>query len=115
MNWYTANTSKVVYAPIWADGAEDSDQPARFARMGVRVDLADGTYWFYHFKAGTWTHHWYGVKQERWFHQPEQVEYSKAYTFKALRREYRGRECLIVALLEAHDQAIEADEAKRAA
>lgn len=123
-NWYTPLASKVVYAPIWADGADKAvDDPARFIPNSVRVDLLDGTHWTFNFRYKTWTHHWYGPKARLWegtkcglyTHKPVRVEYTKSYTFRALRREYKGRELLIMALLEAHDAAIAADEAKRAA
>jgi hypothetical protein len=52
--------SKVVYVPLTQTKTnrkgEDKERTS-FARLGVRITLQGGVWWFYHFGAGSWTKH----------------------------------------------------------
>lgn len=57
-------TGKVSYAPMMAtrtkkDGTEVDHQ--RFIRIGVRVQLEDGVWWFFSDRAKSWTQHLPGL------------------------------------------------------
>ena len=47
-------TSKVVYVPL--PSRKDPDELV-FKRIGVRVELSTGEYWFHMFRTGTYTRH----------------------------------------------------------
>lgn len=53
----TVVSAKVVYVPFEVK-AKDGGEDTKFARMGVRVNMADGSWWFHHYKRGSWTQHY---------------------------------------------------------
>jgi hypothetical protein len=55
--WNQVVESKIVWAPIGYVQKKDGSTAPRFSRIGVRVDMADGTHWHYSFKHESWTHH----------------------------------------------------------
>lgn len=115
--WRTVAEAKVVYFPLVAGKKKDGEDKIIFIRVGIRIEMADGTWWFHHFKFGSWTHHFMGAdKQGTGFYasQSKQVERKESYTPKALQREYGGRG-LVEALESGVQQALEAEAEKRAA
>ena len=56
MNWFTVKESKVVFAPI-AAVKKNGDPTTRFIKIGVKVEMLDGSWWFYSFKHLSWTKH----------------------------------------------------------
>lgn len=55
--WYTVVESKVSWAPIGSRITKGGDEKPRFSRIGVRINMADGSWWFYSFKHNSWTIH----------------------------------------------------------
>ena len=56
-SWFTVNESKLVWAPIGTYVTKNGETKTRFVRIGVRVQMQDGTWWFFSFKHNTWTKH----------------------------------------------------------
>jgi hypothetical protein len=56
-NWYTVVESKIVWAPIGTIRTKTGEEKPKFVRIGVRVDMADGSWWFYSFRHDSWTQH----------------------------------------------------------
>jgi len=56
-NWYTVVESKIVWAPIGKRVLKNGEEKPKFVRIGVRVDMADGSWWFYSFRHDSWTQH----------------------------------------------------------
>jgi len=56
MSWFTVKESKIVFAPITAT-KKNGDPTTRFIKIGVKVEMADGSWWFYSFKHASWTKH----------------------------------------------------------
>lgn len=119
-------TSKVVYVPFTVK-AKDGGEDTKFMRTGIRIDMADGSWWFHHFKRGTWTQHYPRVQATtHWgapavvfgtgepIFTPERVERYKDFTH--IVREWGKRTPkLVAALLEGQDQALEDEAEKRGA
>jgi hypothetical protein len=57
MQWYTVVESKVVWAPIGTRVLKNGEEKTRFSRIGVKVSMADGSWWFYSFRHDSWTQH----------------------------------------------------------
>lgn len=53
---HTVLNSKVVYAPF-TKKTKDGEESKRFVKIGVRINLDSGQWWFFHFKFGSWTKH----------------------------------------------------------
>jgi len=56
-SWYTVVEAKIVWAPIGVRTLKNGEQKPKFVRIGVRVDMADGSWWFYSFRHDSWTQH----------------------------------------------------------
>jgi hypothetical protein len=56
-NWYTVVESKIVWAPIGTRVLKNGDEKTRFSRIGVKISMADGSWWFYSFRHDSWTQH----------------------------------------------------------
>ena len=117
MDHRTIKSAKVVFVPIGTKLNKDGELKTVFVRMGIRVDMLDGSWWFKHFRAGTWTHHWDGLESGSCFpFAPVKVERKQSYSRIALEREYAGnRRKMIVALEEGEQLAYAEEAAKRAA
>lgn len=50
----TVTASKVSYAPIQS---KKKDGELDFMRLGVKIELSDGNWWFYHFKFQSFSKH----------------------------------------------------------
>ena len=55
--WYTVLESKISWAPIGTVITKKGQEKPRFSRIGVRIDMADGSWWFCSDKHGSWTLH----------------------------------------------------------
>ena len=124
--WNTLAASKVVYFPL-AHKGKDGEEKIRFMRVGIRVDMVDGSWWFLHFKRGSWSHHrprvqsltrWGTPAVEMMTETPILVAESKdSYpNFGAVVKEWGVRSPMLIdALLEGRDRALEDEQEKRAA
>ena len=75
-NWYTVVESKVVWAPIGVRKLKNGEEKPKFVRIGVRIDMADGSWWFYSFRHDSWTQHFKPVPKTDRVGKPV-VEYSQ--------------------------------------
>lgn len=75
-NWYTVVESKIVWAPIGVRTLKSGEQKPKFVRIGVRVNMADESWWFYSFRHDSWTQHFKPVPVTTRTGQPL-VEYGK--------------------------------------
>ena len=82
----------MVYYPVATRVNNDGEDRERFARMGIKVTMQDNTWWFLHFRAGSWTHHWKGVMRDA------PVDRKTTYTATSLRREYRHAPSVLAVL-----------------
>jgi len=58
--------SKIVWAPIGVRTLKNGETKPKFVRIGVRVSMADGSWWFYSFRHDSWTQHFKpAVKTDR--------------------------------------------------
>lgn len=129
--WFTLASAKVVYIPLpvkakkGKDGGKDTE--VRFIRTGIRINMADGSWWFFRFGKETWSQHYPLVQATtRWnapavefgtnkpIYLPERVErYS---SFQKVVKEWGVRSPkLVAALLAGRDLALEEEAEKRAA
>lgn len=61
-NRYAVTMAKVVYIPVIdKDDPDHDDRPPRFAKTGIRIELANGEWWFISFLHGTYTRHRKGL------------------------------------------------------
>jgi hypothetical protein len=95
------STAKVLQVPSDETKVNRAGEevPARFYRVGIRVDMEDGSHWFNSFRSDSWTHHWVPAIPEReddWATEP--VEHKQSYTRRELEREYRDRPVMLQAL-----------------
>ena len=49
MDWFTVQSSEIVWAPIGSFVKKNGEEKTRFKRIGVRVRMMDGSWWFYSF------------------------------------------------------------------
>lgn len=75
-NWYTVVESKIVWAPIGVRTLKNGETKPKFVRIGVRVDMADGSWWFYSFRHDSWTQHFKPVPKTDRIGKPV-VEYGE--------------------------------------
>lgn len=75
-NWYTVVDAKIVWAPIGVRTMKNGEEKPKFVRIGVRVDMADGSWWFYSFRHDSWTQHFKPVAKTTRLGKPV-VEYGK--------------------------------------
>ena len=114
----TIDSAKVVYVPMGTYINKDGEEKTRFIRTGIRVDMADGSWWFQKFRSSSWTNHYPTtvVVSKPW--EPlitgVQME-TKSFSRMALQREYGGRPRLLQALQDGIAQALEEEAEKRAA
>lgn len=115
--WFTVKDAKVVVVPIGTRITKDGREVMRYAKSGIRVDMADGSWWFNYFKTGSWTSHTpkMPVKSGPWWSDVVQSgEDTKGYSPVALRSEYAGRPQLLLALREGVSLAMEKEAERRA-
>lgn len=119
-NWYIVSESKVSWAPIGTRVLKTGEEKPRFSRIGVRINMADGSWWFYSFKHDSWTLHRVPVRKldrlgrpaveggKPVFHPERKERFSN---WGAVVKEFRGgREHLLEALRGAVESALAAEE-----
>lgn len=108
MSWFTVKESKVVWAPVGTVTKKNGEEATRFKRIGVRVSMMDGSWWFYSLIHDSWTKHWPLVRKSDRLGRPA-VEGGKPvflperkdrYTVVALHKEWGVRKPELVAALE---------------
>jgi hypothetical protein len=116
MNWFTVQDKNLVWAPIGTYTNKNGEVKTRFIRIGVKVKMADGSWWFFSFKHSTWTKHNTRVQKMDRLGRPEfdpqgnpvlLPERKENYTVNTLHREWGKRKPELVSALES--AVIEAD------
>ncbi len=74
-----------------------------FVRIGVRVEMADGSWWFQS-KKGSWTHHFTDMERDPFDDSLLRVERKDTYSPHKLRREWGGEPGFMEALDEAENR-----------
>lgn len=108
MNWFTVKESKVVWAPVGTVTKKNGEEATRFKRVGVRITMMDGSWWFFSTIHNSWTKHNTPVRKMDRLGRPA-VEAGKPvflperkdrYTVLTLHREWGVRRPELVAALE---------------
>ena len=113
MGWFTVKDSRLVWAPVGTRVLKNGEEKTRFLRIGVRVEMMDGSWWFYSFKHATWTKHHPRKQELDMFGRPNGYllpERKENYTSWRLYKEWGGRKPELVAALEGAVSAAETEE-----
>jgi len=118
--WLTISEAKVLWVPTGEVRVnKNGEEKPVVIRTGIRIEFADGTKWFYHFKFQTWTRTEQGAFKLDHFGNStkERGEDVKTRFGKdpKLQRELAHCPKLIEALFAGRDQAILDEAEKRAA
>lgn len=116
-SWSTVSESKVSWAPIGTRVLKNGEEKPRFSRIGIRINMADGSWWFYSFKHDSWTLHRAGSRQFDRLGRPavdpkgnplfKPEQKFRFVNWAAVVKEYRGgREHLLDALKVAVESAL---------
>lgn len=109
MNWFKVEDKQLVWAPIGYTN-KNGEVKTRFIRIGVKVKMADGSWWFFSFKHSTWTKHNTRVQKMDRLGRPEfdpqgnpvlLPERKENYTLHTLHREWGKRKPELVSALES--------------
>lgn len=109
MNWHTVNSSELVWAPVGVYVNKKGETKTKFIRIGVRVKMADGSWWFFSFRHSSWTKHNTLVRKMDRLGRPAcdpkgqpiyLPERKENYTVTQLHREWGSRKPELVAALE---------------
>jgi hypothetical protein len=124
MNWFTVLDAKVSYFGFKAINAK-GEEYAKWIRLGIRINMADGSWWFHHFKTSSWTRHWpltqainkQGKPATELGGKPIMLPEKKDQwgNWEKLAKEFGNRPKLLTALQEGVVMAYEAEAEKRAA
>lgn len=106
--WYCVDDSKVVWAPVGTYTTKNGEVKTKFKRIGLKVSMADGSWWFFSFVHNTWTKHWPltrkldrlgrpAVEGGKPIYLPERKD---RYTVEGLHKEWLARKPELVAALE---------------
>ena len=111
MAWFDVSDSKVVWAPIGTAVNKNGEQRTKFSRLGVKVEMTDGSWWFYSFKHGSYTQHFPRVKKfwtaglgEETHHPEKKNRYS---SWDAVAKEFKDRPNFLANLQNAIGVALE--------
>jgi hypothetical protein len=123
MNWLKVVLFKVVYVPMPGFDKKTGEPKMRFLRRGIRVDFADGTWWFYMFSKKTYTRHWpkvpktdsFGVVKDRYGRIVYAPERKDSFLYTEFEREFADRPEYKQAIAEAMESALIAEAEARAA
>lgn len=119
MNWFTVNNRDLVWAPIGTYVNKKGETKTRFIRIGVKVQMQDGSWWFFSFKHSSWTKHNTLVQKMDKLGRPETTpqgepvylpERKERYTVRELHKEWGVRKPELVSALES--AVIEAESAE---
>jgi hypothetical protein len=107
MKWFTVKESKLTWVPISYTNKK-GETKTKFKRIGVRIDMEDGSWWFYSFVHNTWTQHYPRTVKKDFAGRPV-LEYGKpclmperkeTYTPLTLYREWAKRKPELINALE---------------
>lgn len=113
MNWFTVKEKQLVWAPVGTVVTKDGEKKTRFIKIGVKVKMEDGSWWFFSFKHGSWTKHNTRVQKMDRLGRPEfdpqgnpvlLPERKENYTAHTLHREWMPRKPQLVKALESSVQ-----------
>lgn len=93
MNWFTVKSSDMVWAPIGQFVTKKGELKTRFVKLGIKITMMDGAWWFYSFKHGSWTKHWVPVPKMDKLGRPL-VEGGKLVYLPERKETYRSYEAL---------------------
>ena len=121
-SWNTAIDSKLVWAPIGMRTLKDGTTKPRFVKIGVKVEMADGSWWFFSFRHESWTQHFVPVRAMDRLGRPAMQGNSPLYlparvvrwaTTEKVVKEFGSRAPgLVLALQTGLEAALEAQEAE---
>lgn len=109
MNWFTVKETQLVWAPVGKYVTKKGEERTKFLRIGVKVTMMDGSWWFHSFKHGSWTKHWPPVRVTDMMGRPASnpdgtpafhPERKDRYTDSGLQKEWGGRKPELVAALQ---------------
>lgn len=110
MAWFNVSEAKLVWAPIGTAVNKNGQERTKFSRLGVKVEMDDGSWWFYSFKHGSYTQHFQRVKA---FWTPgEPVAYlpekkNRYSSWSAMEKEFKDRPNFLTNLQNAIGEALE--------
>lgn len=108
----TVTDAKVVKAPL--EIAQDDGQTMLvFVRIGIRLEMADGSHWFQH-KSGSWTHHFAGLERDPFDDSLVHVQRKASYSPRQLDRDFGNRPEFLRALAVGVEVAEALEAVKRA-
>lgn len=110
MAWFDVSETKLVWAPIGTAVNKNGQERTKFSRLGVKVEMADGSWWFYSFKHGSYTQHFPRVKAfwtpgEQEHYLPERK--NRYASWEAVQKEFKNRPAFLKALESAIDEALQ--------
>jgi hypothetical protein len=117
-NWYTVVESKISWAPIGTRTMKNGEEKTRFSRIGIRINMADGSWWFYSFKHESWTLHQPGRQELDRLGRPHFVggkpvmgpeRKTRFANWRAVLKEYDARPSIVASLQSAVEAALTAE------
>ena len=110
MAWFDVSEAKLVWAPIGTTVNKNGQERTRFSRLGVKVEMGDGSWWFYSFKHGSYTQHFPRVKA--FWNPGGDVSYlpekkNRYASWSAVQKEFKDRPAFLESLQNAVNQALE--------
>jgi hypothetical protein len=117
-SWRTVSDAKVVYVPLGMKPTKDGEEKMSFARTGIRIEMEDGSWWFFRFQSKTWSRHYPGSKVVgKGFNASNvAIEHKDdGLTENALKRTWGHAPWLLTALKAGVQLALAAEAEKRAA
>lgn len=61
--WFTIRSAQLTWAPIGTFVNQNGELRTKFIKIGVKITMEDGSWWFYSFKHDSWTKHWPAVRK----------------------------------------------------
>lgn len=114
MAWSDVSEAKLVWAPIGTTVTKSGEERPRFSRLGVKVEMADGCWWFYSFKHGSYTQHFPRTKKfwSAGFSDSEYLPEKKNRfgSWAAVEREFKDRPAFLANLQNAINGVLEEQE-----
>ena len=116
MSWFTVQEKELVWAPVGTYKNKKGETKTKFIKIGVRIKMMDGSWWFFSFKHSSWTKHNKLVQRMDRLGRPEKdakgepvylPERKDRYTIRELHKEWMGRKPELVSALE--NAVVEAD------
>lgn len=111
MAWFDVSEATMVWAPIGTTVNKSGEERPRFSRLGVKVKMDDGCWWFYSFKHGSYTQHFPRVKKfwtaglDESTHLPEKT--NRYASWSAVEKEFKNRPHFLESLQNAINGVLE--------